>query len=252
MLPFSVALTNGEHKNSSCDVAFYKLQKVSTSAATGDAGTDFTTTATFDKLTEALAEANKPYLVQVTQSTSDEGTSFIINENGASFAATSSTATTVEGDANTQTSIIGDGSYDFTLYGTYTGLELSNTENVFYFANDKFYSIRTLTKNGIALPFRAFFRYVAKNNAAKMDITNFDIGLNNADTQGVSTMASLSGITIGCGQGTLLIKSDGTTSVTVSTLTGQRMASLPATATTTRLSLPRGIYLVNGKKALVK
>ena len=178
ILPFVITVDNsGTHTN--LDGSKFSLHTMqSTSALTLQNGTTY---AYFPELSNVtVTEANMPYLVQLTENSSEDGVSFVVSQNGTLIKATTAMAAsdyTFTGATSTGTATGGEasGTWSFTSKGTYAGAQIVKGDNVFYFANNHFVNSGNLNSEysyaNIA-PFRAYFA-TPKSSGAKL--SSFDV-----------------------------------------------------------------------------
>lgn len=178
ILPFAITVDNsGTHKN--LDGSEFSLHTMQNSTAlTLINGTTYAYFPGLNKVT--ITEANTPYLVQLTENSSEDGVSFVVSQNGAPIKATtamSSTDYTFTGATSTGTATGGEssGNWSFTSKGTYAGAKIAKAENVFYFANNHFVNSGNLSTGydyaNIA-PFRVYFA-TGRTSGAKL--SSFDV-----------------------------------------------------------------------------
>ena len=178
ILPFAITVDNsGTHKN--LDGSEFSLHTMQSSAAL--TLINGTTYAYFPELSNVkITEANMPYLVQLTENSSEDGVSFVVSQSGAPIKATTAMASdyTFTGATSTGTASGGEssGTWSFTSKGTYAGAKIAKTANVFYFARNQFVNSGNLSSSynyaNIA-PFRVYFASESRTNGAKL--SGFDI-----------------------------------------------------------------------------
>ena len=178
ILPFAITVDNsGTHKN--LDGSEFSLHTMQSSAAL--TLINGTTYAYFPELSNVkITEANMPYLVQLTENSSEDGVSFVVSQSGAPIKATTAMASdyTFTGATSTGTATGGEssGTWTFTSKGTYAGAKIAKAANVFYFARNQFVNSGNLSSSydyaNIA-PFRAYFASESRTNGAKL--SGFDI-----------------------------------------------------------------------------
>ena len=207
----------------------------------------------------STTEANAPYMVKTITFHEDESTIFTALQYGAKVEATSNYHSTdyyFGGDAST-------GTFDkkelgLTPRGTFSGRCIPNTERLFYFSADHFRSSLSLQgyDNLYLYPFRAYFALTS--GTPSRDITfapafSENEGSLNAIKDVNTTDGSRSGISAKGGIGSLTIGSNSDTTVKVFTSAGEEAASVQLTAGQDKtISIPAGIYIVGGKKYIVK
>ncbi len=188
-----------------------------------------------------VTEPNVPYVVSVDPNAvpKDANTSFIVKQTGALVKATT------DRDANYEfTGASGNGkdpkaSVKFTMKGSYSGQKISKeARNVFYFAKNMFFDIKSLSSwitDLYVYPFRAYFDYTTTSGAKtfnSLDIffgENFEVdGIEAVESEPIAVDADAPVYDV---QGRMI-------STSVRELAGKKLA--------------RGIYVVNGVKFTVK
>lgn len=163
-------------------------------------------------VTMGRATAGTPYIVKTDNSVTG-GTVFGVSILGANFANGSNIAALSGQDAS------------FTSYGTFSGTVVRN-EEIFYFSKDYFWNSKTLSDNYVNIrPFRAWYK---TTNSSINALARFGL-LWDEEISGVSEMLT-------------------TTPATdvVYDIQGRVVSSNGLT------SLPKGLYIMNGKKIFVK
>lgn len=182
-------------------------------------------------------EPNTPYVVKVESVAKKEGDakpSFIVKQTGALVKATTGRDSNYEFAGTPGT---GKNSVTFTPTGSFSGKKLAkDSNNVYYFANNMFLDIKTLTYSSDlkVYPFRAYFRTSgnAGNAAKKLNIFYGE----NFDTTGINRLAE-EPMTVD-------------PNAPVYDVYGRKIAN--SVREIAGKKLPRGIYVVNGAKFNVK
>ena len=179
-------------------------------------------------------EPNTPYVVKVESVAETEGDtkpSFIVKQTGALVKATTGRDNNYEFAGTPGT---GKNSVTFTPTGSFSGKKLAKaSNNVYYFANNMFLDIKTLTYSSdlYVYPFRAYFR-TSGSAAKKLNIfygENFDTtGINRLDEEPMTVDPN----------------------APVYDVYGRKIAN--SVREIAGKKLPRGIYVVNGAKFNVK
>lgn len=272
ILPFKLSIDKeGIHTNSGTagdGVSFqmHKLQEsncISTdkSNATGEIQSHDGNYVHFLPYTSSTSttEANTPYMLKVITPHTDDNITFTALQYGSKVEATTNYHSTdyyFDGDASTGTFNKTD--LDLTPRGTFSGRCIPKTEQLFYFAADRFRSSWSLVgyDNVYLYPFRAYFALTS--GTLSRDITfapafSENEGSLNAIRDVNTTDGSRSGISAKGGIGSLTIGSNSDTTVKVFTSAGEEAASVQLTAGQDKtISIPAGIYIVCGKKYIVK
>ena len=248
MKPQKELLTNGI--NSDGSLKFFQLQP---NNATKDDVDNYGPAMLFEATTDAKVQANTPYALENLNGE----TEFTITESGSNIVATPAAAKSgnsfFSAEEMTSTGSLGGQSYTFNHVGTYSGRELSKSTTFFYFANGGFYSSSDLNSNYStvkAYPFRSIYT-TGTNPTAKIGYIYFLEGFYD-DATGIKDVSkSLTGISVG--DGTITITADADNSYRIYSTTGQNIDAVSLKAGESRtVSVPAGIYLVNGVKVLVK
>ena len=247
ILPFTIKLTNGI--NSDGSLKFFQLQP---NNAAKDNVDNYGHAMLFDATSDTKVQANTPYALENLKGE----TEFTITESGSNIVATPAAAKSgnsfFSAKEMTSTGSLGGQSYTFNHVGTYSGRELSKTTTFFYFANGGFYSSSDLTKYDKikAYPFRSIYT-TGTDPTAKIGYIYFLEGFYD-DATGIKDVSkSLTGISVG--DGTITITADADNSYRIYSTTGQNIDAVSLKAGESRtVSVPAGIYLVNGVKVLVK
>ena len=263
VLPFSIELSNGVHSNGSC--SFKLAQMVAENCLDinndrGGEGSDFYVKASFRTVDAARTTPNTPYMVTVEKASADDDTSFEILQYGSDVEATA------EGSGNNMnkddytfagesaTGSINGSTYNFTNYGSYAGKKLDKTIGWFYFAQGKFYNSKNLSEKYdyvYVYPFRAYFNYNKTGGAKDMD--GFEVSFDEPTSIGFTPTVSDNGLNIKGGHGRLTLYASSETPVSIASASGVLVwratvePNQPQTVT-----LPSGLYIVNGKKVIIR
>jgi hypothetical protein len=257
VLPFTLTLTNGHHVNrgNACAFDVYTMNATNCLSESPEQteGYRYNSLAYFSKYTEATTEANKPYMVLVDDAyTPADGTSFIVEQYGSDIMPTPTTAdqTTLIGE--TATGTVDGSTYTLVNHGTYCGEQVTQ---VFYFANNKYYSsanLATADKKVNVRPFRSYYAYTS-GGGAKMATFDIVFGENNNDATGIDAVKSASDLAVTTGSGTITFFARTAQTVRVYASSGLRVASVTLKSGDTRtLTVPSGLYVINGTKIIVK
>ena len=161
-------------------------------------------------VTDGYAAANTPY--HVTCDEQRGPTSFVIEVSGANIPPTPTTANAF---TNSENGMVGHGSLN--------GVAINKEEGIFYFSKEYFWNSSTLAdgKKVMLLPYRAYY---TTNDATINALNKFGVDFDAEFTTAINDVESESVIN------------------GIYDLTGRRIA------TDDFNSLPRGLYIVNGKK----
>lgn len=257
VLPFSIELSGGVHSNDNSTFTFYQMNSencLKADSDTGGEGTNFKDKATFSKVDAQRTTPNTPYMVKVEKESADDNTSFEIQQKGSDIFATPDDMQqdyTFVGE--TATGTIGNSNYTFTNYGSYSGKKLDKNTGWFYFARNKFYNSKNLSgKYLYVYPFRAYFGYKADGSNAK-DMDGFEVSFDEPTSIGFTPTVSDDGLNIKGGHGRLTLYASSETPVSIASASGVLVwratvePNQPQTVT-----LPSGLYIVNGKKVIIR
>ncbi len=217
VLPFSVLLSSNGYLRTTGDnvdekVQFFNLTTELSTPEDGIEGEVFNVGTS--AITSGRATAFTPYHVYTEDQT--EETAYVIDVAGATFP-----VTPLPGAAaftNDATGMVG--------YGSLNGMAIPKSENVFYFTKDYFWNSRTLSSDNVMLlPYRAYYK---TTDAYINSINRFGVDFS------TGTVTSLTELF------------DESTVGGIYDMTGRKIS------TDNINSLPRGLYIVNGKKIFIK
>lgn len=218
------------------------------------------------------SEANRPYVVHVYGDGEDKDSnhSFKVRCKGSLVVATgdpnaASFDNTKSGYCYNETA---DGTYDGARYsfkhtGTYRGYTFNNAgdpatkEQIFYFAEDCFYTSKTLHKNEpmYVQPFRSYYDYTTTSSGAKL--TKFRLAFSDIDdfggTNGIDEIKRDVDLAVIPGKGAITLMARADKDVTIHAVNGMTVDKCNLRAGETRtVSVPAGVYVINGVKMVVK
>lgn len=271
MLPFTLTLNgDGLHTNDDGKCSFRvhtmkdNAQMKPVAPSTVDYGTAF-----FEPYTENVTQANKPYMVKVESIdesvSNNKKISFIATQKGSSIVKTPTDISNKFIEGESASGKFEDVTYNFTNYASYSGsvYDRAESENVFYFAKNKYVDLHTLVKSKQYLyvyPFRGVYTYETNASGAKM-MKGFYISYNLDEMEDAGLVTALqemdaetnADLMIRSGKGMLTITSTRDQNVSIRSISGMTIknANLSAGGSTT-VSLPAGIYIVNNTKITVK
>ncbi|MDY4463957.1 MAG: hypothetical protein SPE31_06475, partial [Prevotella sp.] len=209
----------------------------------------------FVPFTEEMTEPNAPYMVHVEEAPDDPTCLFSAIQYGAEIKATegmNATDYTYSGDVAKGTLGV---ECTFTPLATYAGSKLDKTGNYFYFAKNWFLCSQNIVKTDYLYvhPFRAFFEYTGTTQARRFGII---FGENTGDATAIETTAQTTtpnGLSVSTLNGGLEISASVTTVVRINNVCGEAVANVAIKGGETKsVHLPSGIYVVEGKKVVVK
>lgn len=258
VLPFSIELSDGVHTNNNSTFTLSQMVAencLDINNETGNVGTDFYGKAYFRKVDAPRTTPNTPYMVEVVTDLSGDDTSFEILQYGSDIDATpdgmNEDYTFVGETANGK---IGNSNYTFTNYGSYSGKKLDKNAGWFYFAQNKFYNSKNLSEkyNYVYMyPFRAYFGY--KTDVSAKDMAGFEVSFDEPTSISFTPTVSDDGLNIKGGHGRLTLYASSETPVSIASASGVLVwratvePNQPQTVT-----LPSGLYIVNGKKVIIR
>lgn len=258
VLPFTMDIADATHKNTegTSEFKLYTMQLTNAISAVEEVeGKDYQITGHFTPAEGLTTESNKPYLVEVLSYEESEGTDqiFVARQHGATIV---KTPTVLEGEsANGK---IGTESVVLTHHGTFNGVQLEHPASggaYFYFNKDRFVSSAGMVNKGgkvYIMPFRTYFDYKGANLANAMEIS-LDPNEDVTAIFGPTADAAARGFQVTSAQGMLTVTATQPSTVSVRTISGQRVATLRLSEGESQsVSLAGGIYLVNEMKVLVK
>ena len=250
VLPFTMKVTNGKHKNDTEDGFEFnlrELKKLTAQTGTDQYGTEGVEEGkgNFVLITGEETKANYPYMVEVTSANGSDY-SFIAAQKGSNIVATPETIT---GETEAETGL--------TNTGTYSGVKLPTTKSFFYFTKNKYVSSKTAKNKYTEIyvqPFRAY--YVGSSAGSKLsmfEIVYDELEENEGLITGVTTARSHGPLTVVTGHGYMTLTSSEDINVTVCNIKGTVVANLKMTAGEQQnINVPAGVYLVNKNKVIVK
>ena len=258
VLPFSIELSDGVHSNGSC--SFKLAQMVAENCLdidneTGSVGTDFYVQAKFKTVDAARTTPNTPYMVIVKKESTDDDTSFEILQYGSDIYATPDNMNkedyTFVGE--TATGSIHSSTYNFTNYGSYAGKMLDKTIGWFYFAQGKFYNSKNLSSkynHVYVLPFRAYYGYTL--TGAK-DMVGFEVSFDEPTSIDATPTIGGDGLRLEASRGSLTLSASRAMPVSIASAAGVVVwRACMERGSRQTVALPAGLYIVNGKKVIIR
>lgn len=265
VLPFTINIENGVHSNNDKSGSFEVYQMDAANCLSADADDVLSQNADMVDKANAhfvLAEgsatvANKPYMVKVTAPSGEDEVPFIVKAVGAKVVATPSALT-----GETASGTIAGIGYTFVGNGTFSGVTLrqADTPNIFYFAKNALYNIQSLRADLdlYVQPFRAYYSYAngGAGGAKPINLLEIAFGPNEQPSSGptgISTADSLPDLAVTSGRGTITVASREKNVVTIASLDGMQVDRVVLGAGECKtVSVPAGLYVVNGVKIIVK
>ena len=269
IMPFKLNLEGGTHTNE--DGTYFTLHKMQASQSIELQGGKPYAYFPNEVADVTVTDPHTPYMVRLDEkNTNDEQDySFVVSENGTLIKATTgaSVATTSDGynyyyvgETSTGTVAAGGtypgGSYTLTNQGTYAGQAIDKTKGVFYFARDRFVNSAELASSISTVkiyPFRSYYK--VSGSAKSFSTMNVIFGQNDNDIEDAirDLQEKQMDMSLRTGKGTLTITSAIDNMVRIIGINGVSHYNLNLSAGETKtVSVPAGIYIVNGAKILVK
>ena len=272
VLPFSLEMQDGVHTNATedgCRFSLHQLQPSNCLAITDaemQTAMNYHGKAGFNKIDLQHTIPNAPYLVKVENAPEDAQVSFIATQygsdvlptkggDGETFMPMDESDYTFKGETGEGT--IGSANYSFVNYGSYSGRKLDKNTGWFYFSGGMFLNSKNLADIHdfvYAYPFRAYFAYSCTDPSRLM--TAMEVSFDDNTATGISIVgedAGNGGLTITSGNSSLTLYAGRDASVVVASATGTLVGRYSMKQGDRKtLSLPSGLYVVNGNKVVVK
>ena len=272
VLPFSLEMQDGVHTNTTedhCSFSLHQLKPSDCLAITDDeahTAMNYHGKAGFNKIDLQHTIPNAPYLVKVENAPEDAQVSFIATQygsdvlptkggDGETFMPMNESDYTFKGETGEGT--IGLANYSFVNYGSYSGRKLDKNTGWFYFSGGMFLNSKNLADIHdfvYAYPFRAYFAYSCTDQSKLM--TAMEVSFDDNTATGISIVgqdAGKGGLTITSGNSSLTLYAGRDASVVVASATGTLVGRYSMKQGDRKtLSLPSGLYVVNGNKVVVK
>lgn len=248
ILPFTMKVENGTHKNDTEDGFEFKLRylkKLTAQSGTDQYGTDGVDEGegNFVLIEGTETQANYPYMVEVISANGSDY-SFITAQKGSNIVATPETITGETADGLTNT-------------GTYSGVKLPTTKSFYYFTKDKYVASSTAKNRYTEIyvqPFRAYYAAPAAGSKLSMfEIVYDEFNENEGVITGITDVRSRGPLSVVTGHGNMMLTSTEDINVTVCNIKGTIVANLKISAGEQQnINVPAGVYLVNKNKVIVK
>jgi len=248
VLPFTMKVENGTHKNDTEDGFEFKLRylkKLTAQSGTDQYGTDGVDegTGNFVLIEGTETQANYPYMVEVISANGSDY-SFIAAQKGSNIVATPETIT-------------GETAAGLTNTGTYSGVKLPTTKSFYYFTKNKYVASKTAKEryNEIYVqPFRAYYvDPTATSKLSMFEIVYDEFADNEGLITGITDVRTRGPLSVVTGHGNMMLTSTEDINVTVCNIKGTVVANLKMSAGEQQnINVPAGVYLVNKKKVIVK
>ena len=262
ILPFALDLQAGKHTNKD-GLCSFTVSKMNASNCLAIADSENNTplnyigNAYFSHITESKTEANVPYMVKVVTAPTDNAISFIATQYGAEVISTknSNMASDYTFKGESATGTIAGSTYNFTNYGSYSGKKVNRDEQIFYFSRNMYLNSKNLHPSlqyVYVYPFRSYYKYSGSGGAKDLTALNVLYGENDIPT-GIDEAAEKPDMAVIVGSRTLTFATTTDRQILVLRTDGTMVNRLSMKAGETRtITLPAGVYIVNGKKIIVK
>ena len=276
ILPFTIDVTNGVHNPMAANdpgltsASPFTLSTMNEGAALAKVksynyGTESSEhVAYFNPIEGKTSKANVPYVVTI-DNVQDGDYNFHVRQKGATVVATPPSVNDNSTTNGIFTGTPSEGTVDGTDYtltptGTYMGKIIDKAKSVepavFYFSKDLFLTTRTMTdKQSLKIyPFRSFYEYPAPVNAK---MTSFRIVFGENDemggTNGIDEIQRDADLAVIPGSRSITLMARADKNVTIHAVNGQTVDKCNLRAGETRtVSVPAGVYVINGVKMVVK
>lgn len=269
ILPFNLRLTQEGgyyhiNRDDGCKLSFHQMQASNCLNVEDPAKTKtyFSTMSQTDNLQSTTA--NTPYMVQVVSKPQGQtANSFSIHQMGATIVPSerqgvqgSALAKTTY-DGETATGRFGTSNVTFLNHGTYSGMSLPIEDNYFYFARDCFYNSVNVTTSPVVVvyPFRSYYSTtgLSPRQNIKQMIVDFQENPYTTSINGVPTIDQCAPFGLSSAIGGLTVEAYEACHIGVTSVSGVPMAAFSLAEGQRRtVTLPKGVYLVNGRKCVVK
>ena len=264
VLPYSLSVgADGLHDGNNGELSKFKVYTMKPNGFSYNgnperAGFDYNSpTAMFNALT-SNTDANTPYLVSLPYDASN-ATVFEARQAGALIKATPEHDAKGFVKSTMVASQYNGASTQLTNYYTYSGSQVQNNgtgDKVFYFSINRFLAVKN-SKNPIiyVYPFRSLYEFGTTSQALAKNMIMFNIGLDDAfgDVTGINPVEEKATLAVTVAQSSIIATATQDTRLTIYTVTGQLVNQTVIKGGETRaFMVPSGLYIINGKKIIVK
>ena len=263
LMPFAVTIdADGVHTNE--DGSTFTLYNMQPENSLSVSAEDELVTSYYIPATKKMgnvSQANYPYIVRLDNVDNDPNHdySFVVSQKGATIKATTGMNSdyTITGDEATGSvdKGVAAGNYKFTGIGTLAGIHVKKSDGIFYFAKNQFWSSLDLNRPNVSIyPFRAYYKTEQTANATPSSLQVFFGKNENTFEDAIRDLQEKQmDMSVRAGRGTLTITSATDNQVRINGISGVSHYNLNLGAGETKtVSVPAGIYVVNGVKILVK
>ena len=257
VMPFDLNVdAAGKHQNATEDRTAFNLRQLK--QLTTQSGTDQYGTGNFVTVTpndDGKAPGNTPYMVEVLTEPGGDY-SFIATQYGSAIKATPKNTLTFKGETayvSTGGSVTGS----VTNNGTFSGVKVAKTKNIFYFNRDKYVCSSSLDARYTDVyvqPFRAYYGApTATSKLSMFEIVYDEIDEDEGLVTDITTARARGPLTVVTGKGFMTLTATEDVTVTVFNTQGTMIANTMLKAGERHdISVPAGVYVVNRNKVIVK
>lgn len=265
ILPFEISLDgNGNHVNKDGTIPFsvHQMKSEGCLSPTPVDGEENLSYVLFPSVTNVTkTEANTPYLIRIPEGF-DSGTPnviFVATQSGSLIKATTGMDNTekysFKGGESSGT--FNGKNFSFTAYGSYAGKKLHIGHHYYYYSRDRFVcsdELDSWREYAKLTPFRTYYK---ENGPASGMLPAFGVifgdGEGETDPTGIVNADEVPDLVISTGTGMLTMASSISQEVDIRNLNGVLVNRISIGAgETLSVTLPAGIYIVNGTKLIVK
>lgn len=266
ILPFEISLDgNGNHVNKDSTIPFsvHQMKSEGCLSPTPVDGEENLSYVLFPSVTNVTkTEANTPYLIRVKKESYNSGDDkiiFVATQSGSLIKATTGMDNTekysFKGGESSGT--FNGKNFSFTAYGSYAGKKLHIGHHYYYYSRDRFVcsdELDSWREYAKLTPFRTYY----KGNGPLVSLLPafgviFGDGEGETDPTGIVNADEVPDLVISTGSGMLTMASSISQEVDIRNLNGILVNRISIGAgETLSVTLPAGIYIVNGTKLIVK
>lgn len=266
ILPFEISLDgNGNHVNKDGTIPFsvHQMKSEGCLSPTPVDGEENLSYVLFPSITNVTkTEANTPYLIRVKKESYNSGDDkiiFVATQSGSLIKATTGMDNTekysFKGGESSGT--FNGKNFSFTAYGSYAGKKLDIGSHYYYYSRDRFVcsdELDSWREYAKLTPFRTYY----KGNGPLVGLLPafgviFGDGEGETEPTGIVNTDEVPDLVISTGSGMLTMASSISQEVDIRNLNGVLVNRISIGAgETLSVTLPAGIYIVNGTKLIVK
>ncbi len=204
---------------------------------------------------EQLTRSNTPYLVgidNIQEAGTDGKTLFTLRQKGSTIVRTPVTAAEPLMKGENVTATVGEESATLEHCGSYCGMAIDKNEGIFYFNKDMFVSSLNLDERYaqvFVLPFRSYYTCNGNMNALRFINISTEPGTETDGIRELESKLTNQPFCVETHDGKISVTASDDTSVVIRTLNGLTVCNMQLKAGEMQsITLPHGIYLLNGKK----